>query len=74
MVTDLDYQKEQLPILDLSLLKVSAPHCASFVAHHDSVHVSTQFKERDMLEGIFKFWRLQDASTFDISKHWYDRV
>jgi dynein assembly factor 3 len=53
MVTDLDYQQEQLPILDLSLLK---------------------FKERDMLEGIFKFWRNPDASTFDISKHWEGRL
>jgi dynein assembly factor 3 len=53
MVTDLDFQKETLPMLDLSLLK---------------------FKERDMLEGIFKFWRLQDAATFDISKHWEGRL
>ena len=24
-----------------------------------------------MLEGIFKFWRLTEANTFDIKKHWY---
>lgn len=53
MVTDLDYLQEQLPILDLSLLK---------------------FKERDMLEGIFKFWRLPETNTFDIQRHWEGRL
>ena len=23
-----------------------------------------------MLEGIFKFWRLPEANTFDIKRHW----
>ena len=35
MVTDEDYLKDVLPLMDLSLLK---------------------FKERDFMEGIFKFW------------------
>ena len=35
MVTDEGYQREVLPILDLSAMK---------------------YKERDFLEGIFKFW------------------
>ena len=44
--------------------------------HHEHYYfsLSEQFKERDMLEGIFKFWRLQDTRTFDISKHWYVEV
>ena len=42
MVTDEDYLKEVLPMLDLSLLK---------------------FKERDFMEGIFKFWGATDAKS-----------
>lgn len=30
-----------------------------------------QFKERDMLEGVFKFWRNTDPKCFDITKCWY---
>lgn len=33
-----------------------------------------KFKERDFLEGIFKFWRLQDSSFFEIQKHWEGRL
>ena len=29
-----------------------------------------KFKERDMLEGVFKFWRNTDGRLFDISKCW----
>ena len=29
-----------------------------------------QYKERDLLEGIFKFWRNKDEKTFEISKYW----
>ncbi|KAK6190478.1 hypothetical protein SNE40_002340 [Patella caerulea] len=29
-----------------------------------------KFKERDFLEGIFKFWRNPDKSVFDIAKSW----
>ena len=29
-----------------------------------------QFKERDQLESIFKFWRNTDPKLFDICKHW----
>ena len=30
-----------------------------------------QFKERDFMEGIFKFWRNKDLKTFDVEKMWY---
>jgi dynein assembly factor 3 len=35
-----------------------------------------KFKERDMLEGIFKFWRLSDPEkkSFDIQRMWDGRV
>lgn len=33
-----------------------------------------KFKERDFLEGIFKFWRNPDQKLFDISKCWDVRV
>ncbi|CAB4020560.1 Hypothetical predicted protein [Paramuricea clavata] len=49
MVTDLEYMKENFPLVDMSLLK---------------------FKERDLLEGIFKFWRNPDGKLFDITKCW----
>lgn len=42
MVTDEDYLKNVLPLLDLSALK---------------------FKERDFMEGIFKFWGATDAKS-----------
>ncbi|XP_013396625.1 dynein assembly factor 3, axonemal [Lingula anatina] len=31
---------------------------------------SLKFKERDFLEGIFKFWRNKDHQIFDVSKCW----
>jgi dynein assembly factor 3 len=33
-----------------------------------------KFKERDMLEGIFKFWRNSDNKTIDIQQHWNGRL
>jgi len=33
-----------------------------------------KYKERDMLEGIFKLWRTQDKEVFDIEKCWDLRV
>lgn len=30
-----------------------------------------QFKERDFMEGIFKFWRNPDPKLFDVEKMWY---
>ncbi|XP_046858961.1 dynein axonemal assembly factor 3-like isoform X2 [Xenia sp. Carnegie-2017] len=33
-----------------------------------------KFKERDMLEGIFKFWRSRDVKLFDITKCWDSRL
>ena len=39
--------------------------------HSWVVFYSSQFKERDLLEGIFKFWRSPDDTTFDIKKHWW---
>ncbi|XP_011404946.2 PREDICTED: dynein assembly factor 3, axonemal-like isoform X2 [Amphimedon queenslandica] len=35
---------------------------------------SLKFKERDMLEGIFKFWQNPDEKTFTIEKHWDKRL
>lgn len=29
-----------------------------------------QFKERDFLEGIFKFWRNKDTKLFEAEKIW----
>ncbi|CAH8585974.1 unnamed protein product [Dicrocoelium dendriticum] len=33
-----------------------------------------KFKERDVLESIFKFWRDKDSKAFDISKCWDSRL
>ena len=30
-----------------------------------------QFKERDMLEGVFKFWRQSDEKVFNIKQNWW---
>ena len=92
MVTDLDYLKVCIPVLDISGLKV---HCTSsnkasflmatlasntylmphfgnqYLCHCCVVFISSQFKERDLLEGIFKFWRSPDNTTFDTKKHWW---
>ena len=32
--------------------------------------VEVQFKERDVLEGILKFWRNDDSKYFDIPTLW----
>ena len=41
------------------------PHQPIFF-HYSSHSCLMQFRERDMLEGIFKFWRLSEPNTFDI--------
>jgi len=51
MVTDEGYQREVLPMLDLTAMK---------------------FKERDFLEGIFKFW--MGDFPYEMDKLWDDRV
>lgn len=33
-----------------------------------------KFKERDMMEGIFKFWRNPDEKSFEIEHHWENRL
>ena len=33
-----------------------------------------QYKERDYLEGIFKFWREEDARQFNVSAMWNNRL
>lgn len=33
-----------------------------------------QFKERDFMEGIFKFWRNPDPKLFDVEKMWYVKL
>lgn len=33
-----------------------------------------KFKERDFMEGIFKFWRNKDLKTFDVEKMWDFRL
>ena len=49
--------------LSISMHSLVVPNQIPFLFH-------LQFKERDMVEGIFKFWRHPDESTFDIRRHW----
>ena len=81
MITDDDYLNLCLPLLDVSALKVSTcslfstvylPWCVLLLMSYVLIFtiISIQFKERDFLEGIFKFWRNPDDEVFDISKHW----
>ena len=74
MVTDLAYMNETFPLVDVSLLKVRKwRRELRFVLNQILIaHVSTQFKERDMLEGVLKFWRNTDGKLFDITKCWWE--
>ncbi len=35
---------------------------------------NTQYKERDFLESIFKFWRNRDEKYFDVAKLWWVNI